>query len=134
MAARKIMEKDNMLSISRLEDSFNPILPLSAKIWVDLIPVLASIGSNRLRGPKNWIQIQALSGKSREKATKAAISAARKRLGKIIQVRHDWIHNCGRPKLAIQTYSKGQSKEYIRDVKAVIECLDDHIEQHRLVK
>ena len=42
------MEKDNMLSLSRLEDCFNGILPNNQKLWLDFVPVLAAHDLARL--------------------------------------------------------------------------------------
>ena len=62
MAARSVMEKDNMLSISRIKDHFNPILPSGQKIWVDFLPRLLSHNLQVLTGPLTATQIAALRG------------------------------------------------------------------------
>ena len=131
MAARKIMQRDNMLSISRIDKMFNPILPNSKKLWADFIGSMLSHGFKRLTGPKSEADINALTSKAKETATKKAISALNKRITSIVQIRHDWIHNCGRPKTAIAKYTHGRARECIRDVKLFIITFDDHIQAHR---
>lgn len=131
MAARAIMEKDNMLSPSRVDDMFNPVLPVNQKLWSDFIPLMLAHGYKHLTGPRTNAEIKTLAGKDREAATKKAISSLKARLGAIVQIRHDWIHNCGRPKTAIARYSHGEARLRIRDIRLFVETFDDHIEAHR---
>jgi hypothetical protein len=132
MAARSVMEKDNMLSIGRVKDHFNPILPGTQKIWVHFLPRLLDHGLRRLTGPRSENDINALQGDAKTAAVNKAIATVKGRLGSIIQVRHDWIHNCGRPKLAITTWTHGEAAARIRDIRIFVDALDDHLEQHRL--
>jgi hypothetical protein len=69
----------------------------------------------------------------REKATKKAIATMTKRIGSIVQIRHDWIHNCGRPKRSIQQFSHGEAAGRIRHIGILVREFDDHTEEHRLV-
>lgn len=131
MAARSIMEKDNMLSIGRVESMFNPILPDNQKVFAALIPVLVGYGWKKLTGPKTDAEIATLTGKSKEKATKKAISVLKERIGQTIQIRHDWIHNCGRPKSSIKDYTDRQTYSRIKEIKALVVKFDQHIEAHR---
>lgn len=132
MAARSIMEKDNMLAISRIEDMFNPVLPSGQKLWADFIGQMIAHGRRHLTGSRTNVQIAALSGKAKETATKAAITTLKRRVGEIVQIRHDWVHNCGRPKTAIACYSHGEGRTRVSDVRLLVETLDDHLENHRL--
>lgn len=131
MAARKVMERDDMLSIGRLPDYFNPILPAGQKLWVDFLPRIQGHGYARLSGPRSAAEIAAMAGKAKESATKASIEAIKSRLSAIIQIRHDWIHNCGRPKAAIQPLTDGEARVRIRDIRIFVTELDDHLEAHR---
>jgi hypothetical protein len=132
MAARKVMEKDNMLSLSRLEDCFNGILPNNQKLWLDFVPVLTA--HNLMRLTRHVAaDLAALAGDALVRAKKEVAAAVRRRLGSTIQIRHDWIHNCGRPKNAIQELSHGQARARIRDIRLFIEDLDNHLDSHRVV-
>jgi hypothetical protein len=133
MAARKVMEKDNMLALSRIEDCFNGILPPAQKLWLALIPNLTAHNLKRLTKHNAADMAGFAAGKPLEKAQKQVIAAVKARIGKIIQFRHDWIHNCGRPKTAIVDLTHGRAKARIRDIKLFIEDLDDHLTAHRLV-
>lgn len=132
MAARKVMEKDNMLSLSRLEDCFNGILPNHKKLWLDFVPVLAAHNLARLTKHVES-DLAVLAGDALVQAKKQIAEAVKTRLGTTIQIRHDWIHNCGRPKNAIQDLTHGQAKARIRDIRLFIEDLDNHLDSHRVV-
>lgn len=131
MAARSIMEKENVLSLSRVDEMFNPILPSGKKLWADFIPTIIDLGRKRLSGPRTNAEIAALTGKQKEKATRKAISTMKGRISEIAQIRHDWIHNCSRPKSAIGKLGHQAAELRIRDVKDVVTALDDHIETNR---
>lgn len=131
MAARSVMERDNMLSLSRVDEMFNPVLPAGQKLWADFIGSVLVHGKKHLTGPKSAAQIAALDGKFKKAATKKAIATLKNRITSIIEIRHDWIHNCGRPKSAIVKYSDGQARVRIGDIRLFVEAFDDHIEAHR---
>lgn len=130
MAARNLMERQNVLSISLVDDLFNPILPPAQKLWLGYIPVL--IAHNRARLTRHTSNtIAGLSGKPLEDAKKQATLALKKRIGLIVQDRHDWIHNCARPKSAIKQTNATAAKRAIDDVKLFVTTIDDHVETHR---
>lgn len=133
MATRKIMERDNMLSISRVKDEFNGILPPSRKLWGGLVDELIACNSRKFTGVTSTDTAK-LSGKTLEKAKKRAISAFQARIGETVQFRHDWVHNCGRPKSAIKSVPYGQAKARLSEVKALVTAFDDHIQAHRLAR
>lgn len=132
MAARKVMAKDNMLSISKLDDKFNGILPANQKLWLTLIPKLVSHNLKRLTKYRA-ADLAVLTGDPLEKAKKEVVASVKSRIGKIIQFRHDWIHNCGRPKSAIEDLTHGRAHARIRDIRILITEFDDHIQAHRIV-
>jgi len=131
MAARNIMEKDNLLTISRIDEMFNPILPSGKKLWADFIGQMLALDYRRLTGSKTLAEITDLTGKDKEQATKKAIHTLKDRIGGIIQIRHDWIHNCSRPKTAIVQYTHGEAKARVRDIRLFIKTFDDHLEKYR---
>ncbi len=50
MAARALMERDNMLRVSRVKDLFNPALPAGKKLWTDVAQVFVDLDRKRLAG------------------------------------------------------------------------------------
>jgi hypothetical protein len=97
MAARTTMEKDFMYSLSRLDDAFNGILPAGQKLWDGIVDDLVGLG--RVRFTRHLgASLAALTGEPLQNARKEVAANVRKRIGITVQFRHDWIHNCSRPK------------------------------------
>lgn len=90
MAARALMERDNLLQLSRLKELFNPALPRGQKLWDDLAPAYVSLNRRRLTNISST-GYAALSGVAKSKAPKKASSAVLARIGEIVQRRHDAI-------------------------------------------
>lgn len=132
MAARAVMERDNMLALSRIPNQFNPILPASHKLWGGIVKDLAFCGYRRLTG-QSYAELQRLSGQRLTKASKAVIACFIKRLTETVQLRHDWAHNCGRPKSAVVDLSYRQASARINEVGSFVATLDGHIDTYRLV-
>ncbi len=133
MATRTIMERDNMLSISRISDQFNGILPPTQKLWAGLTNDLIAFGSKRFTGITQS-ELSQLSGKDLEKKKKKAIFLFQDRIKDTVQLRHDWAHNCGRPKSAIQKLTHNQATARVQEIHTLIEAFDDHIQAHRLAQ
>jgi hypothetical protein len=132
MAARKVMERENILSISKIDDLFNPILPTGKKLWHDFIASL--IAHNRIRFTQHTqTTISSLKGKNLDDAKKKAVTTLKSRVAYIVQLRHDWIHNCSRPKSSITKLTKLKALSAIRDIHTLIDELDKHIENNRIV-
>jgi hypothetical protein len=131
MAARALMEKDNMLQLGRLKEMFNPALPPSQRLWPDLAPRFAALDRKRLTGYKA-AEFQALTGKAKTDAPPKVTKAVLARMGKIVQRRHDIVHNCDRPKVAKQPLTITQAKAMLRDVQDFTTILDDHLQLNRL--
>jgi hypothetical protein len=132
MAAKAVMEKDNMYSLSRLDDVFNGILPVGQKLWLGIVPQLA--GLNRRRFTRHIAaDLAVLHGQPLQDAQKQLIGSAKKRIGITVQFRHDWIHNCARPKGAIVNYTDGEAKAAMNEIKSLVDIFETHIEAHRIV-
>ncbi len=133
MASKKIMEKNSMLSISRLDDYFNGNLPTGKKIWLDFIPSLVAHNRKRLTKYAST-DLVGISGGQLINRKKEAIAATKKRISSIIQRRHDWIHNCARPKNAIQQINNNSAENMIEDIETFVNDLDSYIEKNRVAK
>lgn len=131
MAVRSIMEKDNMYSLTRLEGAFNGILPDSQKLWQSIVPQLAALERKRFTLHVTS-DLAGLSGKPLHDKQKEVVSNVKRRIGASVQFRHDWIHNCSRPKGAITTWTYGESRAAMNEVKSFVEIFDAHIEAYRL--
>ena len=119
-----------MLQIAYVDENFNPVLPVGSKLWMDFIDVLVAKKRKRFTKyvPADFV---GLNGDQTIKTKKKTISAFKKRISTIVQIRHDWIHNCGRPKSSIVDYTRRQAADCIRDIQTFVEEFDNHIETHR---
>lgn len=92
MAARALMERDNMLRVTRLKELFNPALPAGNKLWVDLAQDFVNLDRKRLAGFRK-ANYAALTGQAKAKGPKKVSAALLARMGDIVQRRHDVVHN-----------------------------------------
>jgi hypothetical protein len=130
MSARTLMEKDNMLRVSRIKDAVNPGLATGHKLWDDVIAEYIALDRKRLTGIRSW-EYNSLSGDRKAKAQKTAGKRLLKRIGDIIQRRHDIVHNCDRPRSAPQRLTTPGAKSMVTDVQSFVMILDKHIDDHR---
>jgi len=131
MAARALMERDNLLRLGRLPDLLNPALPTGHKLWNDLARDFVDLDRKRLAGLRKS-PYAALTGKAKSKGPGRVSTAVLQRMGEIVQRRHDVVHNCDRPKTAKQRISLPQAKKMLQDVEDFVVILDDHLDAHRL--
>ncbi len=131
MAARALMEKGNLLQLGRLKELFNPALPTGQKLWLDLAPQFVALNRKRLSGFRRD-EYSALTGHDKSMGPKRVSTSVLKRVGEIVQRRHDIVHNCDRPRSAKQRLSLGQAKGMLIDVHDFIKIFDAHLDQHRL--
>jgi hypothetical protein len=131
MAARALMERDNLLQLGRLRNLFNPALPQGQKLWADLAPRFVELNRKRLAGYRKD-EYAGLSGADKSRGPKRVSAHVLERMGEIVQRRHDIVHNCDRPKSAKQRLSLGQAKTMLVDVHDFVKVLDSHLDDHRL--
>jgi hypothetical protein len=131
MAARALMEKDNLLQLGRLKDLLNPALPSGHKLWEDLAQEFVDLDRKRLTGIRKSAYAS-LTGQAKTKGPRKVSAAILKRMGEIVQRRHDVVHNCDRPKTAKQRISLPKAKKMLVDVEDFVMILDDHLDAHRL--
>lgn len=119
MAARELIEEENVLSLGKIRSLFNHFLPNGKKLisqdsigeWIthrDSRQRLFGIAATQYRA-KNPQQ----KGVSR----KEALEKFHKRYQAIFQRRHDCIHNCDRPKSAPQSINVVSANKTIQDIE-----------------
>lgn len=133
MAARATMDRDFMYSLSRLDEAFNGILPTGAKLWDSIVDALAALGRVRFTRHLTADLAAFAAGKPREDARKQVISRVRSRIGITVQFRHDWIHNCSRPKAALVNYTNGEARAAMNEIQSLVDICETHLEAHRIV-
>ena len=132
MAAKAVMEKDYMYSLARLDEIFNGILPAGQKLWIGIVPQLAALDRRRFTRYVT-ADLAALGGVALQNAHKEVVASVKTRIGITVQFRHDWIHNCARPKGAIVNYTHGEARAAMNEIKNLVNIFDTHIEAHRIV-
>jgi hypothetical protein len=124
------MERENMLQVGRIKETFNPTLAVGQKLWADILDDYTSLNRKRLT-KHTASDISALSGDAATRARTEAAAALVARMTRIVQRRHDIVHNFDRPKSAPQGLTPGQAKAMVRDVKDFVTLLDTHLDHHR---
>lgn len=130
MSARTLMEKDNMLRVSRIKEAVNPGLTSGHKLWEDVITEYIALDRKRLTGVRSW-EYHNLHASRKSKARKAAAKRLLKRVGEIVPRRHDIVHNCDRPRSVPQRLTVAAARSMVADVHDFVVVLDDHIDRHR---
>lgn len=130
MAARKMMERENVLSLRTIQELFNKFLRKDQRFFK--ASVLDSWISHpeaekRLFGIRR-AAYQLLNDHDKEQARGQAREQLEDRFKDLFQRRHDCIHNCDRPRVSPQPLSTaGTVLKVIEDVEFVVNRCDEHI-------
>ncbi len=130
MAARELIERDSVLELKKISQLLNQFLPKGQKLFGDVLPHwMRSTGSNARLFGISTAQAQDLTSVQMSAQVKTAKLVLGKRFKNIFQKRHDCIHNCDRPRVAIQSVgSPGSVRNVIHDVRFLVEHSDRHID------
>jgi hypothetical protein len=103
MAARSLIEDQSVLSLESIRNLFNQFCRSQQKLFGEHsfdTWILHPHSKRRLFGI-GATQYRRLAGQARHVARKAAVERFEERFEAIFQRRHDCIHNCDRPRIAI---------------------------------
>ncbi|HMF37302.1 MAG TPA: hypothetical protein VKF17_11705 [Isosphaeraceae bacterium] len=120
MAARELIEDQTVLSLDRVRQLFNQFFRQTHKLFVDSsfdAWVLHRHSRQRLFGV-TATAYRGLTGNALHNARRAALEHFEERFKMIFQRRHDCIHNCDRPRHAINS-------QYVTSPHYVPQVLDD---------
>ena len=131
MAARELIEDETVLSVSKVKKLFNHFCATSRKIcaadtigdWID-----GPHSRQRLFGitRQNYRALAPnLVGTQKTKSVKKFEN----RMNTIFQRRHDCIHNCDRPKQAVQGISRTFVEKATLDLVFFVERFDEHLRE-----
>jgi hypothetical protein len=128
MAARELIEEENVLSLEKIKKLFNHFFRDGHKILnMDTIEmlILHRDAKSRMFGITPT-QYRALTvAADINKAKKAAVKHMEDHFEVIFQRRHDCIHNCDRPKLALQSITPESVQKAIDDIHFLVaRCKD----------
>jgi hypothetical protein len=129
MAARKMMERENILSLSTIQTLFNKFFRSGQKFFRDVLPswIVHADARRRLFGISAG-RFQALPVNLRGQAVADAQHQLEKRFRAIFQRRHDCIHNCDRPKVKPQPLAVPDlARRVVEDVDFLVRRCDEHL-------
>lgn len=133
MLARRVIERDSVLSLGKVASLFNPYLPEGMKLYSnDLIETWINdpYSAQRLFGTTGR-HFTTLSGKAKQTALSTARDKLEVRFERIFQKRNDCIHNCDRPRFAIRKElvdSFIATYKVIYDIEFLVKRVNDSID------
>jgi len=122
MAARELIEEENVLSLNKIKQLFNHFFRKPYKLLVadNLEPWILHRQSKQRLFAITPTRYRALNASQKGKARKAALDKLEERFELIFQRRHDCIHNCDRPKVAPQSIWDTAVGKVIEDVEFLV--------------
>jgi hypothetical protein len=129
MAARKMMERENVISLSVIQTLFNKFFRKGHRFFRDLLDkwICRPDSKIRLFGVSRTDYL-AMNDGNKHKARETAIDQFEDRYKAIFQRRHDCIHSCDRPRVSPQPLDKGGTVlKVIQDVEYLVHRCDEHI-------
>lgn len=129
MAARKMMERENVISLSGVQTLFNKFFRRGHKFFRDLLDAWMCRPDARIRlFGVSRADYMAMTDPDKRAASEAASDQFEERFRTIFQRRHDCIHNCDRPRMSPQPLDKGGTVlKVIQDINFLVYRCDEHI-------
>jgi len=129
MAARKMMERENVIKFSTIQALFNKFFRKGHRFFRDLLAAWISRPDARIRlFGVSRADYLAMNDADKHKARDIANDQLEDRFRAIFQRRHDCIHNCDRPRMSPQPLGKGGTVlKVIQDVEYLVNRSDEHI-------
>ncbi len=129
MAARKMMERENVISLSAVQTLFNKFFRRGHKFFRDLFDAWISRPDSKIRlfGVSRADYV-AMTDADKHNTRENANDQFEDRFRAIFQRRHDCIHNCDRPRMSPQPLDKGGTvRKVIQDIEFLVNRCDEHI-------
>jgi hypothetical protein len=129
MAARKMMERENVLSLATVQTLFNKFFRNGEKFYRDLLPAwIVHPDSHRRVFGISAARFSSLPPNLRGQAVGNAQILLEERFREIFQRRHDCIHNCDRPRVRPQSLTGADVVlRVLEDVEFLVCRCDAHI-------
>ncbi len=129
MAARKMMERENVISLSTIQTLFNKFFRKGHKFFLGLLDGWISRPDAKIRlFGVSQVNYLAMSDADKHKGRENANDQLEDRFRAIFQRRHDCIHNCDRPRMSPQPLDKGGTVlKVIQDIEYLVHRSDEHI-------
>jgi hypothetical protein len=129
MAARKMMERENVINLAAVQTLFNKFFRRGHRFFRDFLDAWISRPDSKIRlFGVSRVDYTAMNDADKHQAREEAIDRMEDRFRAIFQRRHDCIHNCDRPKMSPQPLDKGGTVlKVIQDVEFLVTRCDEHI-------
>jgi hypothetical protein len=129
MAARKMMERETVLSLAAIQTLFNKFFRNGQKFFRDVLPAwIVHPQSHRRLLRITAARYHALPPNLRGQAVADAQARLEERFREIFQRRHDCIHNCDRPRVKPQPLTDADVvRRVLDDVEFLVRRCDEHI-------
>ena len=129
MAARELIEKESVLSIKEIKTLLNLFCRERHKLLTkDTIESwLVHTDARQRHFGMTRTAYNATAGVLRDRAKRTALEKFGKRIQILFQRRHDCIHNCDRPRLAIQRINSNATTKAIEDIRFLVERSCEHL-------
>ena len=129
MAARKMMERENVISLKAVQDLFNKFFRDRHKFFRDQLDAWMSRPDAKIRlfgiARADYLT---MTDADKHNARDAAMDQFKERFRIIFQRRHDCIHNCDRPRVSPQPLDKGGTVlKVIQDVEFLVNRCDEYM-------
>jgi hypothetical protein len=128
MAARELIEDENVLSLKKIKEMFSQFFPDTAKLLNKAtIETWMLHADARVRHfGISRTAYRALAPSAKPNARDKALKKFEAYYGRIFQRRHDCIHNCDRPKMALQTIAATTVEKRVEDISFLVQrCHSD---------
>jgi hypothetical protein len=122
MAARELIEDENVLSLKKIKELFNQFFPNGGKLMTapTIEPWILHRDARVRHFGVSKTAYRALAAGAKGSAKAKALEKFQAGFGDIFQRRHDCIHNCDRPKVALQAITAVTVEKRIEDVSFLV--------------
>jgi hypothetical protein len=129
MAARKMMERENVLSLPAVQTLFNKFFRKGHRLFRDrMADWIVHPNAKQRVFDITRAAFNVLAGEQRGQAIEDAQDQMEGRYRELFQRRHDCIHNCDRPKVSPQAlHLSGTVLKVIQDAEFLVQRCDEHI-------
>ena len=130
MAARKLMERETVLSLEAVQNLFNKFFRLGQRFFGDVLDRwIAHPEAKKRVFDINQPTYIALPPADKDAARRTARGRMQDRYREILQRRHDCVHNCDRPRVAPQALKFTSTVlKVIEDVEFLVSRCNEHID------
>ena len=129
MAARKMLERESVMSLKAIQTLFNKFFRKDHKFFSQLLDTWISRPDSKIRlfGVSSDDYV-AMAKPEQNKAREKAFEQFEERFRVLFQRRHDCIHNCDRPRVSPQPLDKCATVlKVIQDIEFLVNRCDEHI-------